>query len=348
MAAETPEKSPDYNYITHLNLQPPSCEDDTQWSNLALTDCIREKLFQPSSPSCSHPRAYEPMLATNDDLSVVPSFPREFRYQKREVIILAVHGSSGAGKSCLAHQLCHWLQCPWEPIGTDVFRRSYRNLPCCPHQATDPKRQWNQKFCYDLPASYDLQLLQEELAKLRHVTATSEEGQGEPFWFKTPQYGVLALKRTPYPLVNAPTYIVIEGFVVLAEPAIVSQLDHVVWLQIPWELAAERRFNRERRRHASKQSFENFILTYKDHIYKAEQSCVMLYCRNVSFEVVHCVDASQSPCQVLHAVLQSLPSDHVKVPVECFDDEYDKAQRNRKRTKFHMACVNHQGEKGFE
>ena len=267
-----------------------------------------------------------PLMANDDYFVPEVSPPRAWRYQLREVIILGVQGPSGAGKSSLARALCQWLRSPWEPIGTDLYRRHDSNMLCCPHQAPDVGKQWDQEHCFEFPASYDLNLLHDDIGKLRHLTATASGP--EPFWLRTPAYGWCALKHTQTLWGSSPMYIIVEGFVLFAEPAIVKQLDVLVWLDIPWELAAERRLRREKKRPDER---EEFISTYKDHIHKVERSCRSLYRRNTaSREVLH-ADASRTPAQMLRAILRLLPSNRTQFPM----DWNQRPAHNRRRMTSH-------------
>ena len=97
---EVNDDFPEYTYITHLIMQPPSCQDVSQMPYQALEEIMHRKLSQPMR------RASPAPLVANDDVFVPKaSPPRAWRYQLREVIILGVQGPSGAGKTSLARTL---------------------------------------------------------------------------------------------------------------------------------------------------------------------------------------------------------------------------------------------------
>ena len=163
--------------------------------------------------------------------------------------------------------------------------------------------QWSQKRCYELPCSYDLNGLHDELLFLVKHVAQCKKGAFHPYFLSTPRQRSRRLQSTIFEVLdNVPTYIIVEGFILFAEPAIVHQLDKLVWLQVPWHLSSERRCKREGR----PRNDNTFHMVYRDHIHAAHLSVQGLLRRNVAHRHVHEVGASGDADDVFRKVFDSL------------------------------------------
>ena len=261
----------EYSYITHLINQPPAVNDDSQWMHQAIHSVLSTRMPMPEAWQC------------------VPSFVnRGKRSWEREVIVLGVLGPSGAGKTSLCQRLSHALNSPFEPISTDWYLRQSQELPRCLHRAADSSMQWSQERCYEMPSCYDLNGLHDELLKFVNHVAQCKKADLHPYYLRTPRRRRRRLQPAGVLLDNVPTYLIVEGFILFAEPAIVDQLNELVWLHVPWQISCERRYKR-----AGRVSHRDaFRMLYKEHVHAAHRSCQRLFRRNVAHRDVHEIDAT--------------------------------------------------------
>ena len=256
----------EYTYITHLINQQVGCNDDSQWYHQAIHSVLSERVLMPPAWCC-----------------IPSSLNQGKRYWKREVIVVGVFGASGAGKTSLCRRLSYELNSPFEAISTDWYLRRESDLPPCPHHAADPNMQWCQDRCYELPCCYDLNALHDELLTCVSHVAQCKTLNLHPYHFRTPRTRRRRLRPAGEWRDNVPSYIIVEGFILLAEPAIVHQLTKLVWLHVPWDISFTRRCKR-----AGRISREE----YKEHVDEAHRCCLNLYRRNVADRDVHEIDAT--------------------------------------------------------
>ena len=264
--------------------QPVAGNDTSQWQHQALHDVQSRRVAMPEAWEC------------------VPSGIERGRPSSwwRQVIVVGVLGPSGAGKSSLCRRLSRKLNCPYESISTDGYVRRKRDLPRCPHRASDPSVQWSQDCCYELPCSYDLNGFHDELLLLVKYVAQCKKGDLHPYYMTQ-----LGRQRKLQPAMDLregePVYIIVEGFILFAEPAIVHQVDELVWLHVPWETSCERRCKREGRNPEGPRR-----IVYKEHIHAAHLNYQRLLLRNVGHREVLDIDASGDADDVLQQVLARL------------------------------------------
>ena len=219
------------------------------------------------------------------------------RSWQRTVIVIGVLGPSGTGKSSLCQRLSRTLNSPFEPISTDWYLRKPRELPQCIHRASIASMQWNQERCYELPCCYDLNGLHDELLKFVNHVAQCKKADLHPYYLRTPRRRRKRLQPAGVLLDNVPTYLIVEGFILFAEPAIVHQLTKLVWLHVPWLISFKRRCKR-----AGRISHQE----YKEHVHAAHRSCQRLFQRNVAHKDVHEIDATGDADVVYQKVLACL------------------------------------------
>ena len=192
--------------------------------------------------------------------------------------------------------------CPFQAISSDWFQRRSEELPCCPHKASSPDLQWDQKHCHELPSSFDLNLLHDELIHLSDHLATCSSTSTEAHYLSTPKgYQTLKARKE---VGNATAVIVVEGLVLFAEPALIHLSDDLIWLQACWETAFERRFKRGvRKPQAQKPSFRQY---YKEHVEQAQRGCRRLYMQNVETRAVHYINANGTAAETLKLAMTVL------------------------------------------
>jgi len=164
--------------------------------------------------------------------------------------------------------------------------------------------------CYDLPVAYDLNLLHDEVLSLVDHLSTCHADAVTPHWLQTPSgsRSLRAMHKLPDdPL--ATVYVIVEGFIILAEPALVHQYSQIVWLQTSWREACARRYRRQRK----KQHEAVFRQEYQGHIHAAYESCLALYKRNVAHKRVHYINGDGDRHQVLSAVRIALHVDQTEL-----------------------------------
>ena len=275
----------EYSYITHLIKQPPAVNDDSQWKHQAIHSVLSSRVAMPEAWQC------------------MPSgFNRRKRSWKRQVILVGILGPSGAGKTSLCQRLSRALNSPFEPISTDWYLRKSHDLPRCPHLAADSSMQWNQERCYELPCCYDLNGLHDELLNFVNHVAECKKADLHPYYLRTPKRRQRRLQSAGVLLDNEPTYLIVEGFILFAEPAIVNQLNELVWLHVPWQLSCERRYKRA----GQVSQRDAFRVLYKEHVHAAHISCQGLFRRNVARRDVHEIDATGDADVVYGKVLACL------------------------------------------
>jgi hypothetical protein len=103
----------------------------------------------------------------------------------------------------------------------------------------------------------------------------------------------------PGKLDSSPAYVVVEGFVLFAEPPLVDLLDHLVWLKCSAVTASQRRCLRE---HSGPMGAD----LYMHHVAVAHEQYQGLLRRNVEHRTVIEVDAEQAEEAMTATVLQQL------------------------------------------
>ena len=275
----------EYNYITHLINQPPATNDDSQWQHGAIHDVLSSRMPMPEAWQCT------------------PRFSnRGKRSWQRPVIVVGVLGPSGTGKSSLCQRLSRNLNSPFEPLQTDWYARKPQELPQCIHRSSIPSMQWNQEHCYELPCCYDMNGLHDEMLKLVSHMAQCDKADLHPYYLRTPKRRQRRLQSAGELRDHEPAYLIVEGFILFAEPAIVQQLNELVWLKVPWQISCERRYKRA----GQFSDPDAFRVVYKEHIHVAHISCQGLFLRNVAHRDVHEIDATDNANVVYEKVIACL------------------------------------------
>ena len=282
---DTKEPAEEHTYITHLIHQPAAVNDFSQWAHQAIHSVYASRMPMPEA------------------WQRVPHSSGSRQRSGRRVVLVGVMGPSGVGKSSLCRRLGRALESPFEPIATDWYVRPPADLPRCPHRATDSRLQWSQAKCYEFPWCYDLNGLHDELLLLVRHVAQCKQTELHPYYLQPPrERRPRLLQKTGEVNEDGPTYLFVEGFVLFAEPALVCQLDELVWLDVPLDISAQRRY----RRGARLANYEDFCLECRDHIHAAHVSYRGLLERNVQHRYVHRVDASHGASEVFRQVLTCL------------------------------------------
>ena len=254
-----------YTYITHLIQQP-----------VPVNDCV-----PCSSSSCLRSRPIS----------------------GRRVFVVGVLGPSGVGKSSLCWRLAHATKSPFQPLQSDWYVRPAACLPPCTHYATAPHLQWDQRVCYELPSSYDLNGLHDELVRLIRHVAHCKPAEFHPYCVKPPLARWQGqLWKTGEGTEAGPIWLFVEGFVLFAEPSLVALMDELVWLDVPWKISAKRRYQRGNGR----VNYETFCSEYRDHMCVAHDSYRQLMESNVQHRYVHKINAAADAEEVFHEVLTAL------------------------------------------
>ena len=162
--------------------------------------------------------------------------------------------------------------------------------------------QWDQEHCYELPCCYDMNGLHDEMLKLVSHMAQCDKADLHPYYLRTPKHRQRRLQSAGELRDHEPAYLIVEGFILFAEPAIVQQLNELVWLKVPWQIRCERRYKRSGRFSDP----DTFRVIYKEHIHVAHLSCQGLFLRNVAHRDVHEIHATDDANVVYEKVIASL------------------------------------------
>lgn len=140
-------------------------------------------------------------------------------------VLVAVAGGSGSGKSTLVEQLCSHLR---EHASLLLMDNYY-------HDRSDITLQERAVLDYDAPDALDLELLVSHLEQL---------GSGKSVF--SPQYDFgLHTRKSDRITVEAKRWIIVDGILVLASPAVRSRIDFSVYVDAPEELRLTRRLARD-------------------------------------------------------------------------------------------------------
>ena len=137
---------------------------------------------------------------------------------------------------------------------------------------------------------------------IAHVTQCKPE-ELHPYYIKPPaERRQRQLVKTGEMLDTGPIYLFVEGLVIFAEPSLVALMHELVWLDVPWRIAADRRYKRGSRL----ENCEDAKLVYRDHVHVAHTQCRRLLEFNVQHRHVLKVNAAAGKEQVFREVLAAL------------------------------------------
>lgn len=204
--------------------------------------------------------------------------------ERRSVAFIGVCGPSASGKSTVCTRLAAALGSPLIAIQADWYFKP--DLPACP---SCPR-------CWECPSSVDVDLLLSQLAVVAQVLASEDA---------VPTLTIACTKgRTKCldaegfvgtTLSDETVYVVVEGFLLFADPRLVTLLTHCLWLDVDGSTGAMRRFAREGNPGPYDDSNRRFV-KYKNnflgHIYKHYEEFRDLQLRNAGDRVCAQLDAS--------------------------------------------------------
>merc|ERR1719409_1947326 len=144
---------------------------------------------------------------------------------KRQVCFIGVCGPSASGKSTISRRLCAALDSPIIPIQADCF--FVPDLPPC------PCRPWG---CWELPASVDSALLLTQMQHVSHILAGAETVPSITIPITKGHTCCLDAEGVVGKKLGAgPIYVVVEGFLLFADPKVASMFSHCLWLDMDCE-----------------------------------------------------------------------------------------------------------------
>ena len=223
---------------------------------------------------------------------------------RRQVNVWAICGPSGAGKSTLARHLESSLLSPISPISTDLFVRNPSEVPPCPHLAPEGCKQWCREHCWERPCAYNLAMLHSELKGLIEELGACES-KPKKLDIMTPS-GPEPLRWKGFTTATS-CDIIIEGFVLFAEPKLVHLATHRIMLGLEWEEAADRRYRRNRKcRKGSRRlplDSESFRAHHQHHVHIAHMETKALMDANLEGREVLRLDAALEAPQMMTGVL---------------------------------------------
>ncbi len=146
------------------------------------------------------------------------------------ITIVAIGGASASGKSRFAAQLKRHLQTNWSHrevalIPEDAYYRDQQHLSFSQRLQTN----------YDQPEAFEHALLAQHLRKLRAGEA-----------IELPAYNFAEHTRMPYTTpIAVPNLVLVEGILVLSNPALREVVDLCVYIDTPLEVCLQRRIRRD-------------------------------------------------------------------------------------------------------
>lgn len=235
----------------------------------------------------------------------------------RDVQVIGVCGPSASGKGRLTYSdkpgvdsLASLLNCPFLPMCSDDWFKALRDLPACPHEPPATGNvAWRRDICPELPESQDLPSL---YAALQHVVkqlATAPNGAVPDVCVQTPG-GRFQLPKTGFcPLLSdQPVYVIVEGFVIFAEPDLVARCNRLFWLEMSCETGSRRRFFRETGRwpRDPDPGYDRFQKIYAGHIYESHRRCRGRMLENIRAREPVVIDVNKDADAVLRDVRDAL------------------------------------------
>ena len=210
----------------------------------------------------------------------------------RQVRVIGIGGPSCSGKSTLAMQLAKQLRSPLVPLCADWYFKPVKAFDRCA----------SCKSCWELPTSVNSELLVRELHKLMETLRTSGEVELTTMrrTFNATAEGAELLEA------DEPVYVVLEGFVLFSDPRVVKLLYAAVWLDLPFEEGAMRRFLRQAGDPAKAGAFERYRDIHYKHIYDHHLEFRHAQLTNVAIKLVCRIDALLAPEAVLNTATIAL------------------------------------------
>ena len=250
MAADKEEIISEYTYISHLLLEPSRCKYGMPSREL-VAECFNRResaFFAALGRKERYSNCFADKQKYNDIVvdycysnSGEPSSTGS-AYHVRHVYVILICGTSGSGKSTLARELTDYLHFPFEPIQSDWFQRRHEDLTPCPHTVPAGVVPWSRTHCTDseLPGSQDLSRLCNVLREIIHALSTAPNGPQPAIAIHRPR-GVYHLQQRWETFNERQVHLIVEGYSVFAEPALLGLSEWQIWLHIGSDTAATRR-----------------------------------------------------------------------------------------------------------
>lgn len=247
--------------------------------------------------------------------SVVP--PTRLPGFLRDVIVVGVCGPSASGKGRLtysdepgADSLTCRLKCPFLPLCSDFWFKAHRDLPACPHEPPAAgNAKWRRDKCPEMPESQDLRSLCVALQHLVLQLGTAPPGLAPDVNVDMPR-GRIAYPKAAFGalLSDEPVYVIVEGFVIFAEPDLVARCHHLFWLEMSCETGCRRRFHRQNKRwpQDTEPKFISFREIYTGHIHESHRRCRDRMLGNIRGREHVQIDAEQGADAILRAASSAL------------------------------------------
>lgn len=154
---------------------------------------------------------------------------------KREVFFIGICGPSASGKSTITSRICTALDSPLIPVQGDWFFKS--PLPCCPHRPNG---------CWELPTSVDSALMLTQLESIASVFVAADTIPSVTIQQTKGRHKCLDAEGLVGRSLGAgPVYIIVEGFLLFADPKLASKFLHCLWLDMDCATGTMRRFKRD-------------------------------------------------------------------------------------------------------
>ena len=164
----------------------------------------------------------------------------------------------------MATGLAEALQSPIRTLSADWFFKKMRDIrPCRTHAR-----------CSELASSVDAEGLAQDVYELSAALASAPTGPVPELKFGHRAHGVhgvsatrpVTVSRSGFILTNEPVYVVIEGFVLFADPGVCAMLHAAIWLEAEdGEMLARRRFIRNGGE--DEEAWRAFREDFIDHVY---------------------------------------------------------------------------------
>lgn len=218
----------------------------------------------------------------------------------RRLFIVGICGRSGSGKSTLAKRLCKTLRMPFPPLQTDWFRKVSGDTAV--HQ---PNTYW------EGPASQDLTAFYDAVIEVAYLLQTGKDDDMHSFDIITPAFGCHTLRANKewenlQHRHDESVGLCLEGFVLFAEPMLVSLCHDLIFLDVDAETACQRRLQRQYGTTCQQSVADSFRLRYMHDTAAEHDAWIKLQERNVAHRIVIRPIGISSPQELLEHVLCSL------------------------------------------
>jgi len=220
---------------------------------------------------------------------------------KRDVLFIGICGPSGSGKSTIAKRLAAVLGSPIIPIQADWFFKTFSEFHSCPQR----------EHCWELSTSVDstclaaqLQLISCKLAAADKVVPSITITTTKSCTRCLDAEGLVGSN-----LPSGPIYVIVEGFVLFANPQLVAILDHGIWLDMDMITGAIRRYSREGRVGPSDLTnpiFVQYVDEFYRHIFEHHAADRELQLGIIRGKLCARIDATEKPEAVAGQALAAL------------------------------------------